>query len=282
VIAYVILAHKNLDQAARLVGRLEGPRSRFVIHVDAASDLTDGLERLAERPDVELAERFRCPWGRFGIVDATLAALRTALADSAVERVTLMTGQDYPIAPRSEIERCLLDEHPGESFIEHFRLPRADWAGGGGIERIQDWYVGFLGKPRSLRNSRLGLRRSLPDGLEPYQGGASWSMTRDCAELVLEYAHTHPGVSRFYRHTFAPDESFFQTIVMNSPLAPRAVNDDLRFELWAEDTDHPAILTVGDLPEIVRSEALFAKKFDATVDGEVMDRIDAELLAGAA
>jgi len=59
------------------------------------------------------------------------------------------------------------------------------------------------------------------------------------------------------------------------------VNNDLRFELWAEDTDHPAILTVDDLPAITRSKALFAKKFDATVDGEVMDRIDAELLAGA-
>ncbi|MFL5885662.1 MAG: beta-1,6-N-acetylglucosaminyltransferase [Thermoleophilaceae bacterium] len=282
MIAYVILAHKNLDQVVRLVGRLEGPRSRFVIHVDAASELTDGVVKLGERDDVELAERFRCPWARFGIVDATLAALPQALADPAVRRITLMTGQDYPIAPRARIEAFLLDEHPDESFIEHFPLPRTDWAGGGGIERIEDWYVGFLGKkPRSLRNSRVGLRRSLPYALEPYQGGASWSMTRELAELVVEYVRTHPRVTRFYRHSFAPDESFFQTIAMSSPLAPRVVNDDLRFEKWGEDSDHPEILTVGDLPELMRSDALFAKKFDATVDAEVMDRIDAELLVRA-
>jgi Core-2/I-Branching enzyme len=265
----------------RLVSRLEGERSRFVIHVDAASELTDDVRRLGERPDVDLAERFRCPWARFGIVDATLGALPLALADPAVRRVTLMTGQDYPIAPRPQIERFLLDEHPSESFVEHFPLPRTDWAGGGGIERVEDWYVPLGEKPRSLRNSRLGLRRSMPLGLTPYQGGASWSMTRECAELVLGYVREHPRVVRFYRHAFAPDESFFQTIAMSSPLAERVMNNDLRFEKWAEDTDHPAVLTVDDLPEMMRSGALFAKKFDATVDAEVMDRIDAELLAGA-
>src|SRR5262249_8405926 len=123
--------------------------------------------------------------------------------------------------------------------------------------------------------------RRLPYGLKPYQGGAYWSMTRECAELVLDYARTHPRLRRFYAHAFAPDESFFQTIVLNSPLAPSVVNDDLRFEKWGEDSDHPETPTVDDLAEIMRSEALFAKKFDATVDGEVMDRIDAELLAGA-
>jgi hypothetical protein len=280
VIAYAILAHKNLDQVVRLVERLGGPRSRFVVHVDAASELTEGILRLAERDDVDLAERFRCPWAQFGIVDATLAALRTALADPAVRRVTLMTGQDYPIAPRSRIEAFLLDERPDESFVEHFPLPRADWGGGGGIERLEDWYVPFRGRPRSLRNRRIGLPRKVPYGLEPHQDGASWSMTREAVELVLDYVRAHPRVRSFYRHAFAPDESFFQTILMSSPLAPRVVNSDLH-EKWTEDSDHPAILTVHDLPGIMTSGALFAKKFDATVDAQVMDRIDAELLARA-
>jgi len=281
VIAYVILAHKNLDQVVRLVGRLEGPRSRFVVHVDAASELTDDLVGLAERDDVELTERFRCPWARFGIVNATLSALPRAIADPAVRRVTLTTGQDYPIKPRHEIERFLLDEHPEESFVEHFALPRTDWAGGGGIERVEDWYVPIVGRPRSLRNSRLGLRRSVPGGLKPYQGGASWSMTREAVEHVLDYVSAHPRIVRFYRRAFAPDESFFQTILMTSPLAPRVVNSDLRFESWEADSDHPAILTVEHLPELMRSDSLFAKKFDAAVDAGVMDRIDAELLARA-
>jgi hypothetical protein len=60
------------------------------------------------------------------------------------------------------------------------------------------------------------------------------------------------------------------------------VNSDLRFESWEEDSDHPAILTVEHLPELMRSDALFAKKFDATVDSDVLDRIDADLLARAA
>jgi hypothetical protein len=35
---------------------------------------------------------------------------------------------------------------------------------------------------------------------------------------------------------------------MNSPMAPRVVNDDLRFEQWGEDAERPDILTVDDMP----------------------------------
>ena len=37
---------------------------------------------------------------------------------------------------------------------------------------------------------------------------------------------------------------------------------------------HPAILTMKDYDRLMSSSDLFARKFDMTVDGEVLDRID--------
>jgi hypothetical protein len=146
------------------------------------------------------------------------------------------------------------------------------------MERIEDWHVELFGRRRSLRTSRVGIRRSLPGRLEPYQGGQYWSVTRSCAEHVLRSVDERPRLARFFRHTGVPDELFFQTIVMNSPLAAEIVNRDLRYERWDEGDDHPAVLTTADLPALRASPAFFAKKFDTSVDERVLDQIDSELL----
>ena len=278
--AYLILAHKNLDQLTRLVRRLSRGRSRIFVHVDADTDVSAHEEDLRVLCGVAFAaQRYRCPWGGFGLVRATLDLMAAALAAGGdVQRLTLLSGQDYPIKPQERIEAYLLEQHPERSFIEHFRLPRPDWGADGGAARIEDWHVRIAGRPLSLRNSRLGIRRSPPGGLAPFQGGQYWSLTRDCAEHVLRYVDEHPEVIRFFRRTAVPDELFFQTILMGSAYAARAENSDLRYERWDEGASHPAILTVRDLPAMRASPALFAKKFDMTVDAVVLDRIDEELL----
>jgi hypothetical protein len=280
VIAYLILAHRNPEQVRRLIARLAGERARFLVHFDARTDLSAHEAQLRSLPDVRLADdRHKSDWGSFALVRATLDLMEAALAiHPEVRRLTLLSGQDYPIKPRRQIESFLLEEHPDRSFVEHFRLPRPDWGPDGGMSRIEDRHVLIAGRVRSLRNSRLGIRRSLPGGLTPFQGGQYWSLTRDCAELVLRYGEHHPEVVRFFRRTAMPDELFFQTIVMSSPLAAMAENSDLRYERWDEGGSHPAVLTAEDLPALRASQALFAKKFDTAVDPDVLDRIDRELL----
>jgi hypothetical protein len=279
-IAYLILAHKNLAQVVRLIDRLAGEQARFVLHVDARTDIADHRAELRARPRVLLLDESRAtPWGSFELVRATLDVMAAALdADGDVRRLTLLSGQDYPIKPRDRIEGFLLGERRDTSFIEHFPLPRREWGTRGGMERIEDWHVELGGRRRSLRNSRVGIRRSLPGRLKPYQGGQYWSMTRSCAEHVLRSVDERPSLARFFRHAGVPDELFFQTIVMNSQLAAKVVNSDLRYERWDEGKDHPAVLTTADLPALRASPALFAKKFDTSVDERVLDRVDSELL----
>src|ERR671936_1517914 len=112
--AYLVLAHKNLDQLARLSRRLSGERSRVLVHVDAATDVSAHEAELREIAGLTLlARRHRCPWGGFELVQATLDLMAAALAAGGeVERLTLLSGQDYPIKPPERIEAFLLDENP--------------------------------------------------------------------------------------------------------------------------------------------------------------------------
>jgi hypothetical protein len=77
-----------------------------------------------------------------------------------------------------------------------------------------------------------------------------------------------------------PDEIFFQTIILNSSFARRAVNDNLRYIEWKDpDAGSPAILRKSDFQKLASSSKLFARKFDMTVDTEVLDFIDREIIA---
>ena len=77
-----------------------------------------------------------------------------------------------------------------------------------------------------------------------------------------------------------PDEIFFQTILLNSPFQRMAVNDNLRYIEWPNpDSGSPVILCKGDFGKLISSPKLFARKFDVTVDADVLDLIDQEILA---
>ena len=86
-----------------------------------------------------------------------------------------------------------------------------------------------------------------------------------------------PELVRFFHRSAVPDESFFQTILMNSPLAGTLVNDDLRYVDWSEGAASPRVLTAFDLERMIRSSALFARKFDPRVDRGVIDALDAHI-----
>ncbi len=69
----------------------------------------------------------------------------------------------------------------------------------------------------------------------------------------------------------------FQSILMNSPLADRVVCDELRLVDWTR-RPMPWIFRADDLEELRTSPKMVARKFDMTVDAEILDLIDLELL----
>ncbi|MDQ3849104.1 MAG: beta-1,6-N-acetylglucosaminyltransferase [Actinomycetota bacterium] len=276
-IAYVILAHQLPEQLVRLVRRLNTPSALFLVHINRRSD--DAVYRaaragLAQLDNVVFLRRHKLYWGGFGHVRATLEGLDELHRRSAqFDYAALLTGQDYPIKPVSTIERTLA-ESGGRSFMAYDRLPGglAD-----GMERITYWHSRRIGRPRGW-HLRLPIRRRFPQRLVPYGGSSYWWLSCEAVDYVRRFIAEQPGVYRFFKHVDVPDEIFFHTVLMNSPLRDSVVNDELRHVDWTRQP-MPAIFGADDLGTLRASPKLVARKFDVTVDAEILDLIDRELLA---
>jgi hypothetical protein len=266
------------------VGALRTDDVEVFVHVDrrTPADAFDAMRSaVADVADVAFVPRHDSAWGTFGHVRASLEGIRAALAaPGGIEYAQLLTGQDYPLRSTTEIAR-FLGGSEGRSFMEHEPLPRpGEWwkAERGGLDRIQRWHLHVGGRHLSVRG-----RRRLPAGLRPFGGSAHWALSRACLEHVERFVADHPAVVRFFRFTRSPDELFFQTILLNSPLSDTIVSDDLRYTKWRPPSPHPEVLDAADLDTLraARGHALFARKFDADAAPETLDLVDAEVRGAA-
>jgi hypothetical protein len=278
-IAYIISAYKLLEQVARLVRRVHDADTSIFIHVDKRSGPIDALVAATEDlSNVSFLDRHACAWGSFGPVAATLKGIRAVGQAGRHDYVLPLTGQDYPIKTKQHIQDFLAAA-AGRSFMDYFPLPSPEWEGGG-LARIERWHI--YARSRHLVFPPRGWRfpkRRFPAGLRPFGGSSHWCLASECVQYVQQFVAANPRFVSFLRYVGVPDELFFQTLLLNSPLRDRIVNDNLRYIDWRDLlAGSPVILTSQDFSALQASPKLFARKFDATADSEILDRIDEELL----
>lgn len=277
-VAYIVAAHRDLPLVARLSRRLADGETSLVVHVDARVGQPEfaALRRSTEELNVHYLPRRRLYWGGFGVVGAALAGIRHLLGSGdEFEYVGLLSGQDYPLRPAAAI-RAELAAASGRSFLHHFPLPYDGWGPSGGLDRIRRWHL----VSRIALHVRLPRDRSIPGCLPPYGGGRPWLLARAAAEHADSVVRNRPELVEFFRHVLHPDEIFFQTILLNSPLAPTIVDDHRQYIRWAGGP-RPATLTLDETADLERSGCLFARKLDSVVSAELLDLLDARLDAGA-
>ena len=277
-IGYIIAAHTLPEQLVRLVRRLQTERARFYLHVDArapASVMAVVTRELGDDPQVRLLPRHPCQWAAYSQVEAALEGVRAVVADpERLDYGVLLTGQDYPLQSPTVVERTLAHAG-GRSFMSH-------WPSEGRFrDRVErwHWHGQVLGRRVRVPNRfvPLTVRRRPPQGLRLFTGSAYWCLSRACLEHVLAYVDERPDVPGFFRHASSPDESFFQSILMSSPLAPTIVDDDLRYIDWSDGGPSPRTLTMRDRDALLAAGDLFARKFDPRVDPEILELLDARI-----
>ncbi|MBA2475602.1 MAG: hypothetical protein H0V40_06580, partial [Actinobacteria bacterium] len=285
-IAYIVLAHKNPRQVARLVHALADEDAAFYLHVDSKTPPTEYRELVAgveDIGDLHHLPRVRTHWGGFGLVEATLAGIERIAARRPVPSYTvLLTGQDYPIKSRRFI-REFFEAHDGSSFVHYAPLPWQAWGPDGGFSRIESWHwpQRFLGRHLSFPNKhvRVPLRRRFPRGLHPFGGYQHWCLARRSVEYLAAAVEERPDVVSFFRHVYIPDETLIPTLLLNSPLRDTITRDDLKLVRWGEDRriPHPRVLTAEDFDDIASAPDLYARKFDTALDARILDLIDERL-----
>lgn len=122
-------------------------------------------------------------------------------------------------------------------------------------------------------------KKTFIKGFEPFGGWAWWTLTYDCSKYMLETYRNNPQLKKFFKFSWTPDEMIYQTILLNSPFKVNIVNNDLRAIFYPGQVhSHPRTFTVEDFEYLKISEKLFARKFDATFDNNIIDMIDEKLL----
>ncbi len=291
--AYIIMAHKSPKQLYRLITRLIDGHSMFFIHIDKTAEFSQ-FEIVNDFGElVEFVEKVDSGWGKFGAVQAALNGLKAVKNHpKKFDRILLLSGQDYPIKSNEYINDFFKNS-PHSVFVDYFPIPNyKKWPGGdrGGWYRVDKYYFGlkwwqlFGSKSMNLTATFFPfLRRKMPKGLKPFTGSQWWSVDMYALNYILDYDAQHPEYRAFHRFTFVPDELYFQMILANSTderLLKSMVSNNKRFMIWEKpDSTHPNVLRKSDLPAIMASDHLFARKFDANTDSEILDLIDTKILS---
>ena len=285
--AYVVISHRNPGQVLRLVGALaEGSAARVLVSHDSrrsplgASD----IERAGGRAT---GDRIEMEWGGFSHVELIVRCLREAAERYDPDWVVMLSGQDYPLRPLDDIEadlgRSRADGLLGAVREVERRRPRA-----GDDEfflrcryRHYTRAHGFPHLPRAARPvvyardlpRLVGVRRPLPAPLAFHASSDWFTLGRRAIGVALD-ASADRRLMRHFRRVAVPSESFFASVLLNRPELTIEF-DHRRFASFSGlGVPHPDTLTSADFERIVSSGADFARKFDVSVDGAVLDRLD--------
>jgi hypothetical protein len=277
-IAFLIMAHKDPDQLARLVDRLNFPGFDCYIHLDKKVDSAPFLS-LGQKENVTLIRnRTRADWAAFSFTAAIYRSLEEVINTGVgYDFIQVMSGQDYPIVSNRHIHR-FFEEHAGRNFIS-FETEESGWWKHA-IGRIRNYHLTafrFPGryKVQTLLNALLP-ERKFPLPYTLYGGPrASWfTVSHACATYVVNFMNSHPELRRFCTFTWGSDEFLFQTIIMNSPYKDSVVNDAINYIDWSGGGANPKILTVDDFNTLRNSGRYFARKFDPAKDARILDMLD--------
>lgn len=288
-IAYLVLAHQDSRVLQRTVVRLRSPHSRFFVHIDRKTSLTE-FERIRSSDVLLSEERVPVYWGGFSIVKATLLLLRQAMNHpQTFDYFVLLSGSDYPLRS-SRYVHAFLENHRGAEFISMVKIPNEGF--GMPLAKVNRiWFepeqpvCRFL--TRSLAKVGLAQRdhRKYLGGLEPFGGSQWWALTRGACEYILNFIERNDKIVTFFRHAPTCDETFFHTILGNAPFRSHA-RRSLTYADWSDGPNHPAMIGEHHLarfedrdwvwPEDIwgSGEALFARKF-SNASLPLLDRIDA-------
>ena len=271
-IAYILLCHKDPDGVIAQARRLTAAGDVMAIHFDARAPRADHdriRTALAGNPAVVFAaRRARCGWGEWSLVAATLHAVRAALAHfPEATHLYLLSGDCMAIKPAAHAHASL-----DAAAVDH--IESRDFFGSGwirtGIREERLIYRHFFNERRQKRlfyaaiavQQRLGLRRRIPPDLRVRIGSQWWCLRRGTVEAILAFMARRPDVVRFFRRSWIPDETFFQTLVRH--LVPEAeIRDRSPTFLMFSDYGMPVTFYNDHYDLLLGQDFLFARKISA-------------------
>lgn len=266
MIGVVMLVHEQPRRTMRLARFMAGQGCKVAIHVDARAPEERGeeLHRLLDGSDnILMVPRRRCNWGMFSLVEAAIDGVRLLLDRwPEITHVCQLSGSCIPIKPIPALQAHLA-AHADTDFIESVALKDDPWVVDGlSIERFTlyhplSWRRHRRTFDRLVRLQRLlRVERRMPQGLEPRLGSQWWCLSRRTFEAILDDPQ-FDAYCRFFRTTWIPDESFFQTLAAKH--SDRIASRSLTFVRF-DGQGKPYSFYDDHLEMLLQADGWFARK----------------------
>lgn len=277
-LAILLLCHKNPEQINKFLEVMKHSQIIFFIHIDKKNNFA---EQIVERDDVYILSDNFCQdiqWGNISMVQATLNLINFALSKKfSFDYFWLCSGQDFPIKPVNKIINFL--ENKTDNFINLFNSKKSIGKYSNYDKRNSLYYpVWIMGNSLCQRilkrvyieitggyNQTYFLKRKNSTKFDFYFGSQWWCLNNKTIKWIITYCKEHTEYYEFYKNCVVPDESFFHTLVLNSPFAQDR-KDYLHYIDWSNSGNSPKTLTIKDFDKIVSSPFLMARKLDFKVD----------------
>lgn len=246
----------------------------FYIHIDKKSKLD--IRSLRKYKNVTIIKKYKVNWGGFNHLRAYFALMKIAKSRRAYDYFHLITGQDCILSKPRDFDNLL----QGKSHMEW--MPAEEiW----GIESVNQRYYQFrfldmfdIKRPflhrwesrfsKILR--RLKVRRK--EFKQKLYGGSTYcSFTREAVDYILEHGRK---LNRRLKYTFIPEEVYFQTLLINSPLRETIAKGNLRLINWTYGNSGPDILEEKDYAEATSGKYLFGRKVDMRESASFLKALD--------
>ncbi len=316
-VLYFIQTFKNPAQIYRLVRTIKksSPESHILISHDFTVSNLD-IAPLQDLPEVDLL-RLRGKGGRgdFSMIQGYLDAVDWLLShNTKFDWLINLSGQDYPTQPLPRIEKFLaetkydgfLEYDDAFSESEHNLWPADEgrtrylfqyWRSGIHIYgkhlhdkiyyRIQ-YYINncqrFMKIISGFDCIMVGIAVSstpFHNNFLCYRGSYYHTLSNKCVQFLYEFSKQNPDLVEYYKKTVCPNESFIQTVLVNSGLF-NLCNESKRYIdfLNSPDSSRPRTLTVEDYSLLLKDNIHFARKFEPGQDSRILDMLDARILQG--
>ncbi|GAB5446673.1 DUF5928 domain-containing protein [Gymnodinialimonas sp.] len=271
-IAFILLCHKDAPSIIRQAERLTATGDYVSIHFDAsakAAEFTALQTALKDNAGVTFAKkRIKCGWGEWSLCQATLHAIDAAVEAFPKATHFYMLSGDCASVKSADYAHKFLDDRDMD-YVESFDFFNSDWIKTG-FKGERLFYRHFFNERNHKKlfyasfnlQRKLRLERKIPDDIQVMIGSQWWCLRRTTIEAIQEFCRDRPDVIRFFRTTWIPDETFFQTLVRHLVPAREIESRTLTFKMFS-DYGMPVTFYNDQYDLLISQDYLFARKISA-------------------
>lgn len=278
-VAVLILCHKDFSLVERFINQFSEDYFDFFIHVD--KKVTQDIKFLEKSNVYILCDCLRVDvkWGGISQVEAILNLLNEAMKNQYIKYL-LASGSDILIKNSLQLyDKIATNEH---NYITLFEDKTGRFK-----KRNELFYFNFMLKNTFFSKAIKNIYMLLTGGKKrtfyifkrkfAQKYNFTFSYTWFCfshsfVKYIFLFLQKNSTYKSDFRFSLNPDESFFATILINSPYKD-SIKNGLTYVDWSQKKRNPKILTIKDFETLMKSDFYLARKFDINVDLEIINKL---------